>query len=1647
MPDNVVEIALKLRTDGFKGQIDQAASAFQAAMGRVNGSSTAASAAIVKQRAAFGGLAQSVSGIATASDKMTDASQKLGSIDAFAKLKTETVAAEGAWKSAQRAVASFAKDIKSAASTTSVLSKEYERAKAAAALAAAELKQLQAEMKGLKAPPTDLVDRLSEAKTASAGAKAEMMRLGQELKKTSSTSSELSNKFDQSKSSAADAKAAFADKRAQLEKLRRTMAASGVDASNLSETQARLKRAMMEVASAAERQRERLRQSSRIDRASGLLGGIRPERDIAREISLVEAAYKRLAASGRYTAADLARAHSAMQGRVQELNRELTGGEPIIARLQRGFYAISAAAATLATIAFPVKAAIEFESVMADVKKVVDFPTSTGFSELTTQIKEMGRAIPLPLEGIARIAEAAGQMGVKSKDIEGFVTVVAKMATAFKLSTDEAGASIGKLMNIFSLSVPQVEALGDTINHLGNNTNAVERDIINVLQRVGGMAKVFGLSTEQTAGLSAAFLALGRPPEIAATGINALLSILQTAPTREADFKEAMLAVGISAEEMARRIAANPQQALMDFLDTLSKLDSQTMAESLVKIFGRQYQDDLAILIAGLGKYRETLGLATDKTRQAGSMQREFDERLKTTKAQLQLTANGFTELGINIGNAFLPMLNLAARAVGGLVNGINTLIEKFPATATLAIQAVTALLTIGGAGAAWKAAGGIMAGVIGAVTGAIARFGGAASAALAVFSVSPWGRAIKVLAAVGATLAVGYAAITDASASAVPAMQKTVEETGKEIVTRQKQVKTLEELRQSLLASRDGTEEHIAAEARLAELVPGVTKSIDDQGRVLAKGSKATDDNIKVLDRYIRAQRKSAEATVVRQIMEQSDAVRTAGDELQSYRDSLAAMSIEGGELGWMDKVRAFFGGLPTDYQGVITQGNDLRSNLKQTQGQLKGLVEGAVKAGVSVEEFGAQLGALGADPAQKRDLVALFKATTDEAAKAILQTEQFDQRLGRIAVSLKGPADRVKGVLVNAITAADHQLQSTGTSINTARQKLTGAIDEVGKSWRAMADTAANSQQQALDRIGQRYNDLRLQIDQQAAAGVTSERDRIAQSIRLMVDETRERVRVQADYQTKALALVRQEYTVRMEHARRLGTETARVDTDRLVAIRNVLQQTQTAYRSHIDALINEERRHLQEAIAIEQARKGLKQTVEDQIRALRQRTMGEVEKAADQQRAIEEERIKAEAALRDGDYEAAQRHSERMRQMAGDAAGDDRVSVTRAIEQITDAARIADQAMQQQQHAHKRAANEAQAEYRNLTKALEDVGRQIADINREITVDHQIVFDVDSQKITEAAAELDVLLRKRDDLVRLKNELRGAVEAVATLPTAVGAGNALQLADSMERVNAAFTTLKGQLTGWDPEIAAKFAVGDAGAQIENLGVKVTDAKTKMEAFKPVAGAVAEAIKAIPPATITADNSQALQTIRDTEARLAAMPDKEVVVRVRTEEAHAAGGWAGISRRFPGYAMGGTVRSMMAGGRLPGPPSTRDTIPAMLAAGEYVVRANRAARFAPLLEAINSGSVTAIQRMLARWAATLPRFAAGGVVSSYIPSIPSIPGPAAAMPGGGGSTMRLELSIPGLAPHERPIQLSGDAGELRRLDRLLRQANRGRG
>lgn len=461
---------------------------------------------------------------------------------------------------------------------------------------------------------------------------------------------------------------------------RDAMAVSGVSVKNLAAEEARLS----SESAAATAQLDRLTAEAQTLKAiadAKIQLGIDTDDKARQEIQKTKDAYELLKNSGTLSHEELARAAQLQEGKVRELEASLKGVKPSISEIASEVQGLVGKAGGLA---FAAKEAMKFETAMAGVKKVAE-GTDEQYAKLSDELKKMSAELGISAAEMADLAAAGGQLGIPIEKLSEFTAIASKMSVAFGMTAEEAGNAAATIANVFQLPIGEVEKLGDAINVLGNNTAAREKDIVAAMARIGGTAKQFGLVADEAAALADAFIALGKPPEVAATAINAMLQKLQTAQSQGKDFQAALEGIGTSADEMAANIAANPQQALTDFLHKLEGLDKQSRALTLSQLFGTEYSDDIALLVGSLGEYEKALGLVADKGQVVGAMQKEVANAMSTSEAQIAKAKQEIINVAIEIGEKLLPLVSLLASTVGGVAGAVGAITEEFPVLTQLA--------------------------------------------------------------------------------------------------------------------------------------------------------------------------------------------------------------------------------------------------------------------------------------------------------------------------------------------------------------------------------------------------------------------------------------------------------------------------------------------------------------------------------------------------------------------------------------------------------------------------------------------------------------------------------------------------------------------------------------------------------------------------------------------------------------------------------------------------------------------------------------------------------------------------------------------------------------------------------------------------
>ncbi|WP_159602642.1 phage tail tape measure protein, partial [Starkeya nomas] len=335
-----------------------------------------------------------------------------------------------------------------------------------------------------------------------------------------------------------------------------------------------------------------------------------------------------------------------------------------------GVVAISAA------LGASIKQAMSFEDAMAEVRKAVDMPEEE-FRALEQTILRLSRETPLAKEQIAQLVAQAGFAGRPVEDLARFGTFAAKAAVAFGLSAEESGDRLAKLGNVFQLTQQGIEDLSDAVNYLGDNMAAKEADIMEFLSRVGGQARIFGLSERQTAAFGSALLSLGVTSEVASTGFNSLLTKLQTSSKQSKAFQGGLKSLGLSSKQLSKMIADGPAEAIVDVFRRIRELKPEKQMGVLTDLMGLEYADDAARMAQSLDLIIKALDMINDPTRSSGSVERAFSIFDELTSSKLTKLGNQFQALGSNIGKTLTPAIGATADLASTLLDKLNASFER----------------------------------------------------------------------------------------------------------------------------------------------------------------------------------------------------------------------------------------------------------------------------------------------------------------------------------------------------------------------------------------------------------------------------------------------------------------------------------------------------------------------------------------------------------------------------------------------------------------------------------------------------------------------------------------------------------------------------------------------------------------------------------------------------------------------------------------------------------------------------------------------------------------------------------------------------------------------------------------------------------
>jgi TP901 family phage tail tape measure protein len=375
---------------------------------------------------------------------------------------------------------------------------------------------------------------------------------------------------------------------------------------------------------------------------------------------------------------------------VDKLSPKLSGIRKNIAGFKKGldktglgkisFGDVMAGGALAAPFVAGAAAAIDFESQMADVRKVVNFDKPEQFKQMGDDIGRMSERLPMAAGDIAKIVAAGGQSGIAREELLGFAEAAVKMGIAFDQSAEESGDMMAKWRTSFKMTQDDVVGLADKINYLGNTGPANTKQISDIVTRIGPLGAIAGLASGQIAALGATMAGVGIEQEVAATGIKNFMLALTKGSAATKGQQQAFKALRLDSKAVAVGMQKDAQGTMLDLLTRVSKVKPESQAGLLTTLFGSESVGAIAPLLTNLDLLKSNLKKVTDQKQYGGSMDQEYQSRAATTANNLQLLRNTVQSVARAIGDALLPAINMVSKSLQPMVAKVAQVIEANPA-------------------------------------------------------------------------------------------------------------------------------------------------------------------------------------------------------------------------------------------------------------------------------------------------------------------------------------------------------------------------------------------------------------------------------------------------------------------------------------------------------------------------------------------------------------------------------------------------------------------------------------------------------------------------------------------------------------------------------------------------------------------------------------------------------------------------------------------------------------------------------------------------------------------------------------------------------------------------------------------------------
>lgn len=391
------------------------------------------------------------------------------------------------------------------------------------------------------------------------------------------------------------------------------------------------------------------------------------------------------------------------------------------------------------------KAAVSWESDFAGVKKTNDeLVDSTGkvvysYKDLESGLRGLAKELPSTHSEIASVAEAAGQLGIKTQNVKSFTKTMIDLGESTNMSAETAATSLARFANITKMSQKDFGNLGSAIVDLGNNFATTESEITEMALRIAGAGEQVGMSKGDILGFATALSSVGVEAEAGGSAISKTMVQMQLAVEKGGNafdelkghaqdqgvawetvvhavrdggknlkavagqmgftsselkkmYKEANKSAGsldnfanvagITSQEFEKLFKKDPSKAIMKFIQGLSNAEKQ--GTSAIKMLDDmdikevRLRDSLLRAANASGVFEESIKTGNKAWKENTALTEEANKRYETTESKLKMLKNEVIDAAIDLGGPFVDALRDGVEAAKPTIKMLGDLAKKF---------------------------------------------------------------------------------------------------------------------------------------------------------------------------------------------------------------------------------------------------------------------------------------------------------------------------------------------------------------------------------------------------------------------------------------------------------------------------------------------------------------------------------------------------------------------------------------------------------------------------------------------------------------------------------------------------------------------------------------------------------------------------------------------------------------------------------------------------------------------------------------------------------------------------------------------------------------------------------------------------------